>query len=78
MKARLVLMLRALLEWLEPPAVDPRWETVRALVEWADRLDATGEYKRHQVYARLKKTFPGGRGLGLLLEQVVAARRKKR
>ena len=45
-----------------------------ALVRGIDRLEMSGEYKRHQVYAKLIKEFPGvpKRTLGLAIEVAVA------
>lgn len=57
MKTRLIRLLKRVLRYLEPDS--PALARARALVAAADALkDASGEYKRHQVYARLLKEFP--------------------
>lgn len=72
--------LIALLSWLlelvkfpEPEVTDAVRLRTKALVEEANRFapGTSGEYKRHQVYARLKKEFPATPHLGLLIEQAV-------
>lgn len=47
--------------------------TVLQLVQIADQLDGGGEYKRHQVYARLLKLYPDKtkRQLAWLIEDVL-------
>lgn len=55
--------------------VDPsdlRGRTVQ-LVQEAELLDASGEYKRHQVYARLIKEFPlaAKREIAFCIEETV-------
>lgn len=57
--------LRRLADWLDPVvlASEPEPLKVRAgeLVAWADSAfvgDGRGEWKRHQVLARLQKEFP--------------------
>jgi len=48
-------------------------QTTRKLVRIADHLDGGGEYKRHQVYARLCKLYPetSKRQLAWLIEDVL-------
>ena len=43
----------------EQPQDSPLLARARVLTAEADRFDAGGEYKRHVVYARLLKEFPG-------------------
>lgn len=71
--------------WLRPaeppPPPDPKTLRAQALVADYDALvDVSGEYKRHQVYARLRKEFPEaeGRDLGLLIELAVQAHARVR
>jgi hypothetical protein len=79
MKLWLIRALRALLLWLDPPPApsapvpDLVFDVVRTLVQAIDGADASGEYKRHQVYAQLIKRFPlvAKRDLGLLIERAV-------
>jgi hypothetical protein len=48
-----------------------------ALIESVDGLDASGEYKRHLVYARMIKDIPGVEKwkLSLAIELAIAIRR---
>ena len=49
----------------EPAGQDsPLVARARILVADAERANASGEYKRHQVYARLLKEFPAERRRG--------------
>ena len=66
--------------WLDPPApfvetpVDPLFPEVKELVWlWQRNVQVSGEYKRHQAYATLRKLHPevSHRHLGLLIEQAV-------
>ena len=57
-----------------PPTPDPLAVRADALVAWAETLSETGgEYRRHQVYAKLLREFPGRRrcDLGLAIEFAV-------
>lgn len=49
--------------------------SARGLTERAERLDASGEYKRHVVYAALQKDYPttAKRVLALAIEWVMNA-----
>lgn len=67
MRQRLIqacLWMAKQLGWQEPAApVSPLFDPVllaatQQAVDEAERTDAGGEYKRHQVYARLLKRFP--------------------
>ena len=73
-------LLRQLANWLvppipEPPPVeDPALWRVRELVSAQESAGGpSGEYKRHQVYARLLKEFPERRkrDLAYLIELVI-------
>lgn len=73
----LIETLKALLLWLDPPtlivvAPDLVHLRTRELVAAAEGLDASGEYKRHQVYAALLKEFPSAlkRDLAFAIECV--------
>lgn len=45
--------------WHMQKSFDPvLLERVAELVAHADQVDGSGEYKRHQVYARLIKEYP--------------------
>jgi len=65
--------IRRLLDWFDPPKEDPLMPRVRELVAWAETfaLGTSGEYKRHQVYSRLRKEHPFRRDIGLLIEQAL-------
>lgn len=84
--AWLVALLTAIVDRLDPPkpaepvVESPLAARVRALVAEHAALEASGEYKRHQVYARLLKEFPNeqGRDLGLLIELAVQANARAR
>lgn len=58
---------------LAPPPVSPYWQLTRTLVLEAEKLGASGEYKRHQVYSKLQKAFPEAlkRDLAYEIEQVI-------
>jgi hypothetical protein len=74
MRAWLIRLLKAVLAWLEPPVDDtPLLARVKVLVVAAEKLAASGEYKRHAVYARLLKEFPDSRkrDLALAIERVL-------
>lgn len=80
MKSWLIRVLRALLTWLEPAveasetrADDAVLAVARLLVQAQQSRDASGENKRHQVYAALIKTFPDARkrDLGFAIERVL-------
>ena len=80
---RLSQFLHRLAEWLSstpPPAPpellpeDPALWRVRALVKEQETMDGpSGEYKRHQVYAKLLKEFPERRrrDLAYLIEVAI-------
>ena len=71
MRTKLIQILRWLLVKLEAqPALEQR---ARELTQAAERLVASGEFKRHQVYAQLLKEFPEEpkRRVGLVIEQVL-------
>lgn len=55
----------------------PVLEVARALVTWAETQDASGEWRRHQVFGRLVKAFPHRSKdvLGLLIELAVRERK---
>ena len=61
MRQHLARGLRWLADWLDPPVL-PEMSAIeaQALVWVRDMaaMSASGEYKRHQVYARLLKAFP--------------------
>lgn len=45
--------------WRMQASFDPLLlERARALIQEIDAVDGSGEYKRHQVYARLLKQYP--------------------
>lgn len=81
MKLYFIRILRWCLLWLEPvpsPAPvqappDPCYARVAELVHSIDREDQNGEWKRHQVYARLVKEFPDRRkrDLAYLIESIL-------
>lgn len=58
------------------PEPDPLDVRAKALVADVERLDASGEYKRHTVYARLLKEFPmrRKRDVGLAIETALQVR----
>ena len=70
-----------LAHWIDVMPTDsrPSWtatallDRARALTDKAEELDASGEYKRHSVYAALIKAFPDARkkDLALAIEQVL-------
>jgi hypothetical protein len=78
MRRWLVLQLLRLVEWLDP-SVDtgrlPRDVSTAAdrIVLQAQKLSASGEYKRHWAYARLVKQCPNASHLdaSLAIEQSV-------
>ena len=65
-------------EVIEPLPPDPVLERAREWVAWADGMapGTDGEYKRHQVYARLIKAFPQSRkrDLAFAIERVMQER----
>jgi hypothetical protein len=54
----------------------PYYQRAKALVGSMEPIPASGEYKRHVVYAQLQKEFPqtAKRHLALAIEQMVQAR----
>ena len=70
-----------LAQWIDtmPTTSGSTWTTTalldraRLLTDKAEQLDASGEYKRHSVYAALIKAFPDTRkrDLALAIEQVL-------
>jgi hypothetical protein len=73
MRLQLIRFLKWCLAKLEPqPDHSSLYARTKELVRWADSFAAgtSGEYKRHQVYARLMKEFPElpKRSLGLAIE----------
>lgn len=80
MKLKIAQFLRWLLTFVEPVVVFPATPAAippldiraAALVAEAELLKASGEYRRHQVYARLLKEFPEQkRELGIAIERAV-------
>lgn len=75
--------LRRLADRLDPPEAAMRPDSLRArvhvLVTEADGAapGTSGDYKRAQVYAQLRKEYPThpAHALALLIEQDIAARR---
>lgn len=66
--------LRRVLRWLEPAdAFSKRTDELVRLADTQSGGDASGEYKRHIVYARLIKDFPTARrcDLALAIEQAI-------
>lgn len=83
MKIRVSRLLRVLAACLVrgadaihvPPSVeDPIRTAAKALVWSAENMAASGEYRRHWVYARLLKRFPEADkpALGLMIETVLS------
>ena len=74
---RVVYLLRRWRRWLDPPGDVER--SARILVRAMEMLPGapSGEYKRHQVMARLRKRHPEWRtrDLAFLLERVIQERR---
>ena len=67
-------------QWIDVmPLQEPLWDSspirdrARVLTDKAELLDASGEYKRHTVYAALIKAFPDARrrDLALAIEHVL-------
>lgn len=77
LRHRLARILLWLVDRLVPPVVEPPnplLARVKALVQDADRLDASGAYKKWQVVAAaLRKEFPleKARDLNFLIELAV-------
>jgi len=71
--------LRRLADWLDPvpvvrvPDLTPLEARTRGLVRAAASVQASGEYKRHQVYARLIQEFPdvAHTTIGIAIERAV-------
>jgi hypothetical protein len=75
LRAWLIRQLTRLLAWLNPPPDDSAlMARVKVLVANAEKMAASGEYKRHAVYARLLKEFPESRkrDLALAIERVLS------
>lgn len=70
--------LRVLAGWIDVCPLGLLEASVRALTAEADATwpEASGEFKRHQVLARVKKEFPAAREreIGMAIEQAVQAR----
>lgn len=80
MKLVIVKWLEQLLLWLNPPAppappspLQIAAEAAVLRVEANSAVGTSGEYKRHQVYAKLLKKFPDlpKRDIGLAIELAV-------
>ena len=73
MRARIVRLLKWLLRKAAPPIADALLARTAVLVQEAEALAASGEYKRHVVYARLIKEFPSRlkRDIAFAIEQVL-------
>lgn len=69
----LVKLLRSIIKWIEPETNDLFLARVRLLVKAYESAGVSGEYKRHQVYARLIKDFPDmeHKYIGLKIEEVI-------
>lgn len=76
MRERLAAWLRRLANWVAPASASSDLSALAArLVRQAERMaDGTsGEYKRHWVYAQMRKAHPSVRGrvIGLAIEQAM-------
>lgn len=79
-RAGLAAWLRRLAAWVAPvdPAVDALSARVRALVDEADGLDASGPYKKWQFVAgRLAKEYPEADAADLNLRIELAVRDRR-
>ena len=67
------LLLCYLYHWYARRSRDPLSVRARALIHDADAMDASGEAKRHKVYAALIKEFPktSKRVIALTIEDVM-------
>lgn len=77
----LSVQLRRLAQWCDPTPIllvaiprDAQYERALTLMRGVALLHASGEYKRHSVYAQLLKEYPATqpRELGLLIEAIMA------
>lgn len=76
MRARLAAWLRGLAAWIAPveTAADVPAMAARLVAQAETFAEGTsGEYKRHWVYAQMRKAYPDVRGrmIGLAIEQAV-------
>lgn len=76
-----IWLARLIAWWRSPSSTQVAMRrTVVQLVSIAERLDGGGEYKRHQVYARLLKLYPeeSKRLLAWLIEDVLLELERRR
>ena len=81
LRRRIARFLCWIAHWIDVmPAEAPRvwvsnalFDLTRQLTDQVEQLDASGEFKRHTVYAALIKAFPDARkkDLSLAIEQVL-------
>lgn len=74
----LARQVRRFAAWVDVPLPDAFRDRVETLVAQADAFHASGEYKRHTVYARVQKEYPTTphHVIGLAIEQAITRLRE--